>query len=446
MEQQQRRTNGASFIRRVVLALREFPVRIAAYVKAKRRARRKSEKLSQHAVRLALKPEHVQELRAAWPECVGAMRDAVAEPALMESYSERERALIHRIQHETETANRNNVTRTEAYRAFYFRCPELHWALLAHMVSRNGGWNMTDLQGDLLPRLLDRSYRKQAFLLLERANALIFQDAYPQLLLYEASRKEGRELFGLLPAFGVSAFMRPVWSQFWRRRDSAVLTTALIVNEQHVIEEPIVQSRYFKEHVLHKPSFLAQAPLQTNAVLMPYGASSEGAMKLAGLVLENFRDMNERIEFGKRLYAILFGIPDVKKGVLAFVRAVPHTGSRADYAPHLFSKQLRSSSSRSYSERLEGCRLKRGARRLSSPQLTEAWQDVPIEIGSRTDWFLEKEAEAVNAVETYFKELPLPDVFEITEEHCSGLNKIELGVLAAQRFKSAAAAVQQKRR
>lgn len=31
---------------------------------------------------------------------------------------------------------------------------EIHWALLGHMVSRNGGWNMTDLKGDLYTRIL----------------------------------------------------------------------------------------------------------------------------------------------------------------------------------------------------------------------------------------------------------------------------------------------------
>ncbi|RAP78137.1 DUF2515 family protein [Paenibacillus montanisoli] len=443
---EQRHTTGTSFFERFVLALRRLPARIAAYVQAKRKARRESELLSRHAVRLELKPESVRELNAAWLASAAPSSPASADPlfASADAHSERERALIQRILQETEKANRNNVTRTEAYRALYFRCPELHWALLAHLVSRNGGWNMTDLQGELLPRLLGRSFRKHAFLLLERANALIFQDAYPQLLLYEASRKEGREHFGLLPAFGVSRFMRPVWSQFWRRRDAAILTTALIVNEQNVIEEPIVRSAYFKEHVLRQPAFLLQAPLQTNSVFMPYGAPSEDGMKLAGLVLENFRSLQERIEFGKRLYAILFGVTDVKNGVLAFVRAVPHTGSRADYAPQLFTKQPRNTSAKGYAVKLDGCKLKRGARKLSSPELEMAWQDVPVEIGSRSDWFTGSE-EAAEEVAAYFKALPLPDVFEITEEHCSGIKKIELAVMAAQRIKPAVP-LQEKRR
>ncbi|MBP3961098.1 DUF2515 family protein [Paenibacillus lignilyticus] len=431
-------STNPSVMKRVILVLRRLPAHIVAYVAAKRWAKRASSKLAQHAIPMELKQEFVRELRAGW-KSLGEQRTESPIEALSEIYNEQERAIIHRIRHETEIANQNNVTRTEAYRAVYFRCPELHWALLAHLVSRNGGWNMTDLQGELLPRLLDRAYRKQTFLMLERANAMIFQDAYPQLLLYEASRKEGRELFSLLPAFGVSGFMRPVWSQFWRRKDAAMLTTALIVNEQHVIEVPLVRSAYFKEHVTRKPAFLLQTPLQTNAVFMPYGAPNEGAMKLAGLVLENFRSLEERIEFGKRLYAILYGVPEVHRGVLAFVRAVHHSGSRADYAPHLFTKQLRSQSTRSYVEKLDGCKLKRGAKKLASPELTAAWQDVPVEIGGREDWFQE-----TSEVEGYFEQLLIPEVFVISEEHCRAINKIELAVLAAQRLKPSSA--QDKRR
>lgn len=363
----------------------------------------------------------------------GAGEGRGADQALT-AYTERERALIHRIHHETEVANRNNVTRTEAYRAVYYRCPELQWALLAHLVSRNGGWNMTDLQGDLLPELLDEETRRHMFILLERINALIFHDAYPQLLLYEASRKEGRDLSRMLPCFGVSRFMLPVWSQFWQRQDSVLLTTALIVNEQHVIEKPLVQSEYFKAHVLKKASFLLQIPLQTNTVVLPYGSPLDagGEMMLAGLVLERFSELSERIEFGKRLYAILIGVPEVMKGVMAFVRGVHHTGSRADYAPHLFTRERSSGQGEaSFQERLEGCSLLDGANKLLSPELSAAWEDMPFEPPAREDWF-----EHIDAVRTYFAALPLPDIFEITFEHCMALNKLELAVQAKRRFGS----------
>ncbi|QHW34416.1 DUF2515 domain-containing protein [Paenibacillus rhizovicinus] len=426
------------------------------YVLHKQDARNTSHELAEHALPASIRRELVDELFAdlqAAAISTGGIEVTLAStvdepaaeanrsfsndvsaggPANDEVYSDQERALMHRIHHETEIANRNNVTRTEAYRAVYYRSPELQWALLAHLVSRNGGWNMTDLQGELLPELMDEETRRHTFILLERINSLIFHDAYPQLLLYEASRREGKDLSRLLPCFGVSRFMLPVWKQFWQHGDSVLLTTALIVNEQHVIEKPIVQSDYFKAHVLERPMFLMQIPLQTNTVVMPYGSPLDagGEMMLAGLVLENFMNVKERIEFGKRLYAILICVPDVMEGVMAFVRGVHHTGSRADYAPHLFAKERGGDwKSAAYHEKLEGCALIEGAKKMLSPELSAAWEDIDAALPDRTDWY-----ENADAISDYFEALPLPEIFEITFEHCMALNKLELAVQAKQRF------------
>ncbi|SFI30190.1 Protein of unknown function [Paenibacillus sp. UNC496MF] len=404
------------------------------YAAHKRDARAVSHDLAAHALPAVIRRESAEELFAALARAAADSSGSQpqAEGAGGDGLSDEERALIHRIRHETELANVNNVTRTEAYRAVYHRMPELHWALLAHVVSRNGGWNMTDLQGELLPELLDEESRLHTFILLERINALIFHDAYPQLLLYEASRKEGRDLSPLLPAFGVSRFMPPVWAHYWERRDPVLLTTALIVNEQHVIEAPLVQSDYFKSHVTKRLPFLMQIPLQTNTVVLPYGSPLDagGEMQLAGLVLEQFGSLYERIEFGKRLYAILLRVPEVMQGVLAFVRGVHHTGSRADYAPHLFAKEREAFDwDAAYEERLAGCSLIQGAKKLLSPELAAAWPNVPVAIPERSDWLQDPEA-----VAAYFEELPLPAIFEITFEHCMAFNKLELAVQAKQRF------------
>ena len=275
--------------------------------------------------------------------------------------------------------NRSNVTRTEAYRQYYLRRPEVHWALLAHLVSRNGGWNMTDLQGEWLPRLLDTAKRRATFGMLERANALIFQDAYPQLLLYEESRRSGRSLIHLLSSFGVSAFMGPVWQQFLRTGDAVPLTIGLIVNEQHFIEGRVVQNAYYRRKVLNTFFFGMQSVLQLNQVIFPYGKDENGDPQLAGLILEDFSDLHERIEFGKRLYALLFGVPGVAKGVLAFVKASRHTGSRSDYAPELFAPVRRLPPAANYEERLSGGRLRPGAEPLYSPPLHAAWSERPVD-------------------------------------------------------------------
>ena len=64
--------------------------------------------------------------------------------------TQKERKLIRNIQHNTKRLNKNNITRTKAYLSFFKDHEEIQWAFLAHMVSRNGGYNMTDLKGSLL--------------------------------------------------------------------------------------------------------------------------------------------------------------------------------------------------------------------------------------------------------------------------------------------------------
>lgn len=382
------------------------------------------------AIPLQLSTPAVAKLMHAWSK-----QSALPEAGTSGGWTKEELALIERIHAETAAGNRNNVTRTEAYRSVYFRTPELHWALLAHMVSRNGGWNMTDLQGEWLPWLLSGEQREAVFLFLEQANALIFQDAYPQLLLYEWSLREGRSLFHLLPAFGVTAFMGPVWKQFWRDHDAVPLTIALIVNEQHYIEQRVVRNPYFREKVLHTLFFGLQSLLQLNGVIFPYGngqRKGDGAhmLRLSGLIMERFENLQERIEFGKRLYAMLFGIPRVYEGVRCFAGAVKHTGSRADYAPHMFARVRQKPPQRIYTERLLGGRLMPGAEPLYSPELTAAWGDKPLESPEPGDWF-----KSAADVAPFFQKLPLPHSFEISNEYGLMLSKIELAVLAMQRGK-----------
>ena len=72
----------------------------------------------------------------------------------MYKLTKEEQIILNNIKMQTEQLNKNNVTRTRAYYQFYVQYPEIHWALLGHMVSRNGGWNMTDLRGDLYTKIL----------------------------------------------------------------------------------------------------------------------------------------------------------------------------------------------------------------------------------------------------------------------------------------------------
>ncbi|WP_241242917.1 DUF2515 family protein [Paenibacillus whitsoniae] len=350
-------------------------------------------------------------------------------------------AILANIQAATGAANRNNVTRTQAYLACYRQAPELHWALLAHMVSRNGGWCMTDLRGELLPLLMRNEETEQFFAFLERANALIFQDAYPQLLLYLEGRRRGRSLFHLLPYLNISLWMTPIWETFWQEQDSALLTVGLIVNEQHYIEQRVVRNSVFQETVINTSLFKTQGWLQLNQVGFPYaesgtaaGAADAGKMafRVAGLILEKFADVRERIAFGKSLYGVLFGIPHLHAGIVRFASTRPHTGSRADYWPQLFAPIRKAPPAVKYQERLDGLALKAGASPFYSPPLGAVWPDRPLAPVEPGDWLLASDAKEPLA---YLREVPIPSDYELAADMRLALSKLELAVLAAQAAK-----------
>lgn len=314
-----------------------------------------------------------------------------------------DKVVYERIVRRTKQENRNNVTRTQAYWEVYQKHPELHWALLAHMVSRNGGYNMTDLKGELLPRLMEAGERERFFGFLERANYLIFGDAYPQLLLYEASRERGRPFFHLLPYFGVSRFMAVIWERFWRTRDSELLTLALVVNEQNYIEKRVVRHERYRA-VVESFEFQAQTLLNLTQVVFPYvQGEREPRVQLAGVVVDSFTSLSERIDTGRRLYAILFGRQEVLRGVLAWAEQTPHTGSRADYWPHVFTAETDMSqvgdgaqqgAKQAYVPRVADLmKGKKGVRPLYSARLADAWPDVrDPEPPERYDWCRSAEA------------------------------------------------------
>lgn len=277
-------------------------------------------------------------------------------PVKFSPSSLKEQELLTKIRSKTRSLNRNNVTRTQAYLDFYLKHPEVHWSFLAHMVSRNGGWNMTDLKASHLSTLL--SYEKSSILFrfLEKANQLIFQDAYPQLLLYEESKKAGRPLFHLLSEFHVSAFMIPIWTLFLKDNSKKeLLTVSLIINEQNFIEYNLVQNPYFQQKVLSSLTYQLQEKLGFTLVLFPYQKGSN--ILLTGLGIEQFSNLSNRIEIGKRLYVLLFKNDDVLQGTLRFSKEHLHTGSRADYLPAVFSSKSTS-------------------RKIYSPTIEAAWADI----------------------------------------------------------------------
>ncbi|WP_257985210.1 DUF2515 domain-containing protein [Bacillus sp. T33-2] len=337
--------------------------------------------------------------------------------------SKKDRLLIEEIRKKTEELNINNVTRTKAYLDFYRHYPEIHWAFLGHMVSRNGGWNMTDLRGELLCRLLSEQTKKDFFAFLERGNWLIFQDAYRQFLLYDVCMKRKQNLFYLLRYLNISVFMETIWEHFWKCRNHYILTIGLVINEQSYLEKRIVQNPVYKDKVFYTVEFLLQELLSFNHILFPFGGKT-GKAELAGQTLDHFGSLNERILLGKRLYKILFHDQAQLQNVIKWAYAHPHTGSRKDYWPHIFNDLNEGLPGTGLKRRLKGCQLRKGAGRLYSPRLEFAWKNVNHPDAEPGDWF-----EDLNVVD-YLEEQEENIDGGITDEYCSTLEKLELAALA----------------
>lgn len=333
------------------------------------------------------------------------------------SLTKEEQRLLERIKSDTHDLNLNNVTRTKAYFDFYQKHPNIHWAFLGHMVSRNGGWNMTDLKGDFLTRLLTKKERNAYFTFLERGNWLIFQDAYPQFLLYSESLKRGKPLFYLLPHLDISTFMETIWNYFWKKSDPYILTIALVINEQNYLEKRIIQNPIYQKDVLGTLEFKLQDILSFNHILFPYRKKS-----LAGQTIHQFQSLHERIRIGKRLYAVLFQNKDL---ILKWAKEHPHTGSRKDYWPHLFNNVNEGIPGIPYQLRLNVCKLRWGARRIYSPDLLSAWKNVNHQEAEKGDWFQNWQ------VADYLSELNETQINgEIEYEYCKTLERLELAALA----------------
>ncbi|MFD3446071.1 DUF2515 domain-containing protein [Microbacteriaceae bacterium 4G12] len=276
------------------------------------------------------------------------------------TYTEEEKKIIEEIIVQTQVGNRDNISRTHTYKEYYLRNPEIGWSFLASMVSRNAGWNMTDLEGKYYPNILSEKVRKRLFLTYERANWFIFSDAYPQLLVYEYSKRINRPLFHLLSAFYVSVFMEIEWERFWKNQERIRLVTALIINEQNMIQQPVIEHPYFQKHVFHSLLFKFQEVFHFSAVLFPTKAG-----KLYGFSVYDFEKLPKRIDLGKRLAWLLFH-PDYYEQFSCFSNETVHTGSRIDYEQYFpFSKQQ------------------------DTPYLRDVFPVIPHQRHSYTDWYKE---------------------------------------------------------
>lgn len=243
--------------------------------------------------------------------------------------------IIRMIKQETAIKNIDNISRTESYFYFYLKYPEIKWAFLASMVSRNAGWNMADLEGKWFPKILSKQKRRNLFYTYERANWLIFHDVYPQLLLYHLSKIKQKPYFYLLKAFNVSTFMEIEWMRFWKTHDEQRLITSLIINEQHVIQKPVIEHPFYKEKVFNSITYHLQDWFHFSQVLFP---TIDG--ELYGFSTNDFTNIKSRIELGKKLAWLLFHKKYYRQ-FYTFSLRTTHTGSRYDYEQYQIPNKTR---------------------------------------------------------------------------------------------------------
>lgn len=257
------------------------------------------------------------------------MNELKARRSTSRSFNTEEENIINIVREQTQQGNIDNISRTECYADFYERNKEVKWSFLASMVSRNAGWNMTDLQGGWFPLIIDDGKRKRLFLTYERANWLIFSDAFPQLLIYEISKQLNKPMFHLLKAFSVSIFIETEWEIFWKFRNGNRLITSQIINEQNLIQRPVIEHPIYKKRVFHSALYKIQDWLHFSAVIFP---TLEG--RLFGYSVHGFQSVDNRIKLGKGLAELLFHQNYYDK-FYEFSRSTVHTGSRFDYETYL---------------------------------------------------------------------------------------------------------------
>jgi Protein of unknown function (DUF2515) len=241
------------------------------------------------------------------------------------SKNKRKSEWVAKISSRIDLHNLDNISRTLAYQRFYMHHPEIKWSLLASLVSRNAGWNMTDLKGAWYPLLLKEKMQHLLFLTYEKANWCIFQDAFPQLLIYHYSTLYNENLFHLLEEFHVSQFMIEEWNRYWEQKDGDRLMQALIINEQNVIQKPVIEHPLYKRKIFRSGLFFVEDHFHFNSVVFPtitgelYGASAH-----------DFRSLDKRIRLGNILSQILFD-KELYPHFLTFSLKTVPTGSRKEY-------------------------------------------------------------------------------------------------------------------
>lgn len=229
-----------------------------------------------------------------------------------------------------EERNADNVGRTQAYLELYTHTvdrgdePDLPWLLMAHLVSRNAGYLMTE-QAATIARIRRGESRagfsadalEELFLFLERANRLIFHDAWwhvPHLI----ERREGELREGRTPRFVIEAYRRHRELPTDATSERA-LVLDLVTNEQ----------RYIERRVAANPAFARAAAIVGFIEAMNREQPIALPLSDATITVGGFARLERRIEAGRRIYDEVLADRGRRREIHAWALEHPHTGARA---------------------------------------------------------------------------------------------------------------------
>jgi hypothetical protein len=242
---------------------------------------------------------------------------------------------LRAMRDELDERNRDNVSRTESYLELYAwtraRSHDLPWLLMAHLVSRNAGYLMTDLAAriDGLRDPMLVAATTKLFVMLERANFLIFHDAWhhvcAHLLGESASLVPPRT-----PLFVCDAWTRYESACARTGAPSAQLERALVMdlvhNEQHFIEHRAVHHRELLPGL--QLLQIIEALGQERSLILPWPDRAAYAPRIR---VGDFASVTRRIAAGARIFDAALADRARRDAMFAWALERPHTGSRAAY-------------------------------------------------------------------------------------------------------------------
>jgi hypothetical protein len=246
-----------------------------------------------------------------------------------------ESARLVRMLAEKDARNRDNVSRTESYLELYALCRaygvELPWVLMAHLVSRNAGYLMTDLAETRAGSLFTREALDELFSFLERANFLIFDDAWHHAVHHTLGRASALDE-------RTPRFMREAWARY---EDAAAreitpalerqLVLDLVTNEQNLIEARVVHNARFAR-ARAMIAFFEDAQVD-GAIVLP--------LTRARIRVGAFAKLEKRIDAGRRIFDEVLAERAGRDAMFAWAVAHPHTGSRTAYKSDADARTLR---------------------------------------------------------------------------------------------------------